>query len=111
MIKICPNCQQRYVIGFGVTDFVHDCGEQTNVSNAIKQEDVVVVGNWEDYDGIGSKSPQAVMRQGLGDELFGTRAWIEGERKEALTRRGVRKSTHRQRSKLTYIDLKNDRGN
>jgi len=109
-IHICPNCQQRYVMGFGVIDFVHDCS-QSNATNAVKQEDVVVVGNWEDYSGIGSKSPQAVMRQGLGDELFGRRAWIEGERKEALTRRGVRKSTHRQRKKLTYIDLKNDRGN
>jgi len=110
MIKICPNCQQRYTVGFGVTDYVHDCS-QSDATNAIKQEDVVVVGNWEDFSGTGSISPQEVMRQGIGDELFGTRAWIEGKRKEALTRRGVRKSTHRQRKKLTYIDLKNDKRN
>ena len=109
MIKICPNCQQRYTVGFGVTDFVHDCGEQTNVSNAIKQEDVLVVGNWEDFSGQGTISPQDVMRQGMTNELWGTRAGIEGEKKQLETGRGARKSTHRQRNKLTYIDLKNEK--
>jgi len=110
-IHLCPNCNQRYTVGFDCTDFVHNCGEQIEVTEALKQEDVVVVGDWEDESGQGTKSPQEVMRQGMENELWGTRAGIEGEQKEALTRRGVRISTHRQRNKLTYIDLKNDKRN
>jgi len=110
-IKICPICQQRYTVGFDCTDVIYNCGEQVGVSNTIKQEDVVVIGNWEDFSGTGSEAPQDVMRQGMTNELWGTRPGIEGEKKEALTRRGVRASTHRQRGKLTYIDLKNDKRN
>lgn len=103
---ICPNCGERYVVGFDCTDYVHTC----NSGNlAIDQEDVVVTGNWEDYTGAGSIAPQEVMRQGAHNELQGTRAGIEGDDKEAVTRRGARQSTHRQRQKLTYINLKEDK--
>jgi len=105
MIKICPRCNQRYIVDFDCKDYVHNCGEQVGVSDAIKNEDVVVTGDWKDYDGEGTKSPQEVMRQGMGDELEGTRAWIEGERKDAITRRGVRASTRRQRKHEEFIEL------
>jgi len=110
-IHYCPVCNQRYTVGFDCTDFVHNCGEQVGVSDAIKQEDVVVVGDWEDFSGSGTKTPQEVLMQGMENELQGRRAGIEGERKQAITRRGARATTHRQRNKLTYIDLKNDKRN
>ena len=111
MIHICPVCNQRYTVDFGVTDFIHDCGNQVGVTDAIKQEDVVVIGDWKDFSGQGTKSPQEVMRQGMTNELWGTRPGIEGEKKQAVTRRGARASMHRQRDKLTYIDLKDDKRN
>lgn len=110
MIIECPNCHKRIMLPFGVTDYVHDCSE-SNMSNTIKEEDVVVIGNWEDYSGSGTKPSQAVMRQGMHNELQGTRAGIEGQDKESITDRGRRASTHRQRPKLTYINLKEDRLN
>lgn len=106
-IFICPHCKERYVVGFGVTDFIHSCNSE---NPAIDQEDVIVVGNWEDYSGSGTKPAQEVMRQGMVNELQGTRAQIEeGKDKEVLTRRGVRASTRRQRQRETYINLKKER--
>lgn len=100
-IHICPRCQQRYIVGFGVTDFIHECNSGNPV---LDEEDVLVVGDWEDWSGSGTVGPQAVMRQGTVEELQGTRAWIEGERNEDETRRGVRASTHRQRQHFEMID-------
>ena len=104
-IKICPNCKERFMVGFDSSDFVHDCS-QTDRSAAIKNEDVVVIGDWEDFTGTGTKAAQTVMRQGLTNELQGTRAGIEGKDKEAETRRGARASTHRQRRHLEFINVK-----
>lgn len=100
-IKFCPNCQQRYAVPFGVTDFVHEC----NSGNlALDQEDVVVTGNWEDFSGSGAKAPQAVLMQGAENKLWGTDAAIEGENVENFTRRGERASTRRQRQYFQYIE-------
>ena len=102
-IHICPHCKERISIGFDTTDFVHEC-HRDNL--AIDQEDVVVVGDWEDFSGSGSIPPQEVMRQGLINELQGRRAGIGGLDKEPKTRRGVGASTRRQRQHLQFIDLK-----
>ena len=102
-IHFCPHCNQQYSVGFDCTDFIHEC----NSGNlAIDEEDITIVGNWKDYDGEGTKSPQEVMIQGIENEFQGTRAGIEGERKHDLTRRGKTTTIHRQRQKLTYIKLK-----
>jgi len=102
-IKICPNCKKRYIVDNHVGDYIHDCS-QTDVSDAIKQEDILVIGNWEDYSGSGTKSKQEVMRQGNHNELQGTRADIMQDKdKEVLTKRGLRASTRRQRVHLEYI--------
>lgn len=103
-IHICPNCNKRYTVGWGVTDYVHECN---NGNPAIDQEDVVVVGEWVDYTGSSDGiSAQEVMRQGMVNELQGAKANIEyGDDKEDETPRGVRTSTHRQRQHLEYINL------
>ena len=99
---ICPHCNQRYTVGFDTTDFIHECNSGIK---AIDEEDVVVMGDWEDYSGKETKNPQEVLRQGMVNELQGTDAGIEGEDKEALTRRGARTSTHRQRQHLHFIKI------
>ena len=102
-LQYCPHCNQRYTIGFDVSDYIHICNSKNLV---LDKEDVVVTGNWEDFQGEGTKSPQAVMLAGIDNELFGTRAGIEGEKKHRLTRRGKKAETHRQRQHLHFIDLK-----
>jgi len=105
-IFYCPHCDTRITVGFDCTDFVHICDSG---NPTIDQEDVVVTGNWEDYTGSGTIAPQEVMRQGLHNELQGRRAGVMGEDKEADTPRGARKSTHRTRQVLTYINLKSEK--
>ena len=102
-IKICPNCNKRFTIGFDTNDFIHEC----NSGNAaIDNEDVLIIGDWEDFSGSGTIGPQEVMRQGTENKLQGTRAGIEGEDLEDTTRRGARASTHRQRQFLNFLELK-----
>ena len=105
-IKFCPNCGERYSVDFGVTDFIHEC---SSGNNALDQEDIVIIGDWEDYSGSGTKPSQEVFMQGAENELQGTIADIEeDEDKEDHTRRGARASTHRQRQHLQYINLKDE---
>lgn len=104
-IKICPNCNQRYTVSFDTADYIHECNSG---NTAIDEEDVVKIGNWEDYTGSGTIKPQEVMRQGLVNEAQGTRAGILGYDIEDETRRGKRKSTHRNRQHLEFIELKKE---
>ena len=104
-IHFCPNCNQRYIVGFDVVDFVHEC----NSGNlAIDEEDVVKSGDWEDYSGSGTVNKQEVMTQGAANQLQGTRAGVEGDDKDEITRRGAHAETHRQRPHLEFINLKKE---
>jgi hypothetical protein len=104
MIKFCPHCNQRYVISNDTTDYVHTCSSN---NLTLDQEDVVVVGNYDDGNGVvGSKSPQEVLMQGVENQLQGKRPEIEDdERKHNLTRRGKIATTHRQRQHEEYINI------
>lgn len=104
-IKICPHCNERYIIGFDTTDYVHECNSG---NEALDQEDVVVTGDWEDFSGSGIEPPQGVMRQGMENELQGTRAGVMGYDKNAITRRGATAATHRQRAHLQFINIKKE---
>ena len=106
MINKCPHCNMNYVIENNTSDYIHECNSSNDIFD---KEDVVVMGSWTDADGAsGTKAAQEVMMQGMENELQGRRAGIEGERKQAITRRGARATTHRQRNKLTFINLKED---
>jgi len=101
-IKICPHCNERYVVDWNITDYVHECNSG---NNTLDQEDVVVVGNWEDYSGNGEIGAQEVLMQGNENQLQGKDSQIkENKDKENLTRRGVRASTRRQRQHYEYIE-------
>ncbi len=103
-IHFCPNCNQRYMVGFDTCDFSHIC----NSGNlALDQEDVVIVGNWEDFEGTGTRPPQEVLMAGAANKLWGRRTEIQfGADKEDLTRRGNISATHRQRQFLQFINLR-----
>lgn len=106
-IKICPHCNARYLISKNIGDYIHDCS-QTDVSDALRQDDVAIIGGWEDFDGSGTKPAQEVNMQGVSNELQGTRAGVLGYNEDATTARGLNAKTHRQRTHFEYIDLKEE---
>jgi len=99
-ITICPRCQQRIIHDPHCDDVEHICSS-TNLT--LDQEDVVVIGDWEDYTGSGIKNN--ALTQGIENKLQGTRAGIEGQREQEHTRRGARASTRRQRQHIEFIEL------
>jgi len=99
MIGVCPYCNSRYAKMSG--DFVHDC--RSGASEALRNEDVVVIGDWEDYTGSGTVNKGEVLLQAVQNELAGTRAGLDGDNFEGVTSRGARKFTHRSRAHLEYI--------
>ena len=104
MIKICPRCNQRYLIEGNEIDVVHECGDIGTVSEVLRNDDVVKIGDWSDFTGTGNV--QQPLQQGLINENFGTRAGIDGEDSEPVTSRGNRTSTHRTRKHEEFIVLK-----
>jgi len=102
-VTICPRCQQRILVDKFSDDVEHICNSTNPV---LDEEDVVVIGDWEDYTGSGIKNNP--LTQGSENTLFGTRAAIEGEDDENKTRRGLRSSTRRQRQHIEWIDLSKD---
>lgn len=102
MRGICPNCSQVYNAMDHIGDYVHNCQDMQSVKSYTK-EDVVKLGKWEDYTGSGGEVTN--FNLGVENKVQGTRSEIESENIGDVTRRGVRLSTHRQRDKLTYIEL------
>lgn len=101
-VKICPRCQNRYVTSEYSGDYVHQCNSGVA---SLDQEDVLVLGQGTDPDGITSRtpSPAEVLMQGSVNRLQGSRGGIEGRDVEDLTVRGARKSTHRSRQHFEYV--------
>jgi len=99
----CPRCGRRRVVSWDNDDYVCQCDSR---SKALDEEDVVKVGDWEDYTGDGEIPKQQVMLQGVGDKFWGTRASIEGEKSEELSRRGKSKEVFRQRKHEEYVKVK-----
>lgn len=100
-IKICPNCNVRYMTEDVNEDFIHTCNSgNPNLDN----EDILVVGDWEDYTGSDSVGKAQVMMQGSENKLFGNRADIEGERVGDLNKNGLDKNVYRERQYEEVID-------
>lgn len=102
-IRICPNCNQRYIVESDTSDFIHSCNSGVP---AIDNEDVLKIGDWVDYTGSGTET--AVLQQGMGNKLWGTRAQIEGEKLDELTDRGKSAETYRSRQHLHFIKLQKE---
>lgn len=107
MIKLCPHCNVRYMVEDTCSDFIHICNSKNIV---LDQEDVVVIGNWEDQNInapiSGTRGPQASLMAGAENRLQGRRPQIEyGETKHDLTRRAVNAQDKRQRQKEQFINL------
>ena len=104
MIKICPRCQERYITDKNNTDFVHECNSGTPV---LDEEDVLdVVNTWTDYTGTGKANAKNSVK-GIPNELFGTRAWLEGEENQGRTVHGRSVDIYRTRQHLEFINNEN----
>ena len=103
VVRICERCQQAYSIGAHVTDYVHAC---SSGNATLDNEDIVIIGSWEDYTGSKTIADGNVPFQGSANKLFGTRAAIEGEVTQTLTNRGHSVQTHRIRQHLEWKDFK-----
>jgi len=99
-IIICPRCQQRVLVDKYLDDVNHECNSG---NSTLDEEDVVVHGDWEDFTGTGVGNN--ANTQGTENTLFGTRAGIEGIRRQPNTDRGATASTHRQRQHIENINL------
>lgn len=101
VIRICPNCQRRYVYTLHSGDYVHQCNSG---DDTLDQEDVFVIGDWEDYTGSGTENPQLISQAGLGNELQFDEAGIKGANiTSEYTNRGKNAKLYRQRQYLEYI--------
>jgi len=99
-IFICPRCNVRVLASPDNPDIEHECNSGNTV---LDQEDIHVVGDWEDYTGSGEA--KNVNLQGVTNEFQVSRPGIEGEDKDPNTDRGNNATTHRQRQHIEFIDL------
>lgn len=101
-LKRCPHCRALFMANPHTGDFVHDC-DIPGVDEALRQEDIVIIGDWSDFTGSGTRPASLVMLAGLENELD-LSARADGARFNSRTARGKREATHRQRSKETWIE-------
>lgn len=98
---ICPRCQQRAQRMPYTGDFEHKC----HSNEVLQNEDVLVIGDFEEFNEPVVKVPSKAQQQFAGAEnkLQGTRAGIEGDRDETKTSRGFPTSRFRTRQHFEMI--------
>ena len=100
-IKYLPDKQMRIQHARGVDD----ASFEANSGNAtIDNEDIPVIGSWQDFTGSGSVSPSQISVAGTANTLQGTDAGLLGEKDFSRTDRGANKATTRTRKIIHYID-------
>lgn len=104
-IKQIPGTDQVYFSNPHTGDRVINLKNYPELSDSLKNEDVVIMGDFEDYSGSGVKPAQMVLMQGSSDELAGDLlAKAHKADFDEVTNRGNRASTHRQRPKLVHVE-------
>lgn len=105
--KICPRCRKAYTTDkFAGPDYQHTCFG----NEVLSQEDVVVIGNWEDFRGDenllkSGLSPHLTPQiKGQLNKIQGSIGNLEnGMHIGEFTIRGARNATHRQRQHIESI--------
>jgi len=92
----CPRCQLQRVVTSSTTDYVCQC---ESPSEALQNEDIPIIGQWQDYTGVGSDirlTEPSVTNQNLGNKLYGTEGWVRDNAKNVdWTTRGANKQMNR----------------
>jgi len=100
---ICPRCQKRYSVMDNIGDFVCECSNNPEASDIQKEEDILVIGSYEDYSG--SSTEKTNFYRGSENKVQGTDTEINGVRTHDYTANGNIKTLYRQRPHHEYIDL------
>jgi len=96
----CPRCHRIVIHSADNTDYVHECDSGIG---ALDNEDVVIVGDWEDYTGSGTETKP--MMRGKENRLWGTKASRLGAPPvQDVTSRGNSESTRRTRQHLEHFE-------
>lgn len=98
----CPMCKAIYWANPHTGDFVHNCDIPV-VEISLRKEDILIIGNFEDFTGSGIRTKQEVTFAGITNTLS-VEAQAQGQDFDSLTIRGNREATHRSRSRLQYIE-------
>lgn len=100
-VFFCPRCQTQATRMPHSGDYVHNCQGQ----EALKNDDILLIGDWEDFTGSDFNVPPAVLKASQENKLQGTRAGLEGA-KEApqRTSRGFPTSRYRTRQHREYFE-------
>lgn len=102
--RIIPGTGAIYWSNPNTGDRVLNLRDYPEIDDALAQEDIVVIGDFEDYSGSGTKFGGEVMMAGASNELAGDlHALAAMEEFDEVTARGNRKATTRTRPKLVYI--------
>lgn len=99
-VFVCPKCQQRCIRMPNTGDYEHICQGQ----EVLKNESVIVYGAWADYTGSDTNVQNALM-QGKENNLFGTRADLEGQKFQSRDSRGYPKDRFRTRQHIESIPV------
>lgn len=109
--QICPSCQRIITYMPHIGDFVHECNSG---QKALDEEDIKVIGNYEDYttNGVVKVNPKRILIAGMQNTLRGTKATIENPKARDFSRteRGKNIHIYRTRQKQFYIKTKNEGG-
>jgi len=103
VVFISPRFNQRFLRDKFNTDIVIDSDSATD---SLKNEDVLVTGDWVDYTGSETVTRSQAQFAGVPNELQLSRAGIMGEEQQQLTRRGNSAQMYRTRKHLEYLDFK-----
>lgn len=103
----CPACKTIVNVPSYVTDYVHDCVNNPTTT-IYQQEDIPVIGNWSDADGLSSPAVPDLGTmpriEGQTDSLQGTSAdFGPHERVPSFGPRGAPLDTTRFRNRYTYF--------
>ena len=102
VMVFCPLCRKRIQTSRFNTDTVHECASGDPV---LDNEDILVLGDWENFSESGRANKQEVMMAGIQNEFQGTDAALLGADFEGVTDRGNRLFTHRTRKRFVYTDF------
>ena len=104
-VRRVPGTGQIYFSNPNTGDRIINLKDYPTLDDSLKNEDIVVVGDWSDYSGSGTKPGQQVMLAGIADELAGDLlAKTGGAEFDEITNRGNTAATHRQRPKLVFVE-------
>ena len=101
MIEYCPRCNRPFSRAKHSGDFVHVCNSG---DSALDQEDKLVIGDWEDYTGSGTRPAAQVTRQGISNTQQGERSGNEGNRVSEYGDRGRNEQLYRTRQHEEYVE-------